>query len=81
MAEIAGVPIYQSALAISRIQFRFPKSKCKRIRKKWRKNPDNFKEIPAVYQVGKSFVAHPVLYTQIRDAINEKQEAYEKKWR
>lgn len=44
---IAGmaIPISDSYIEKSNIQFRFPKSKRKRIRNKWAKNPKNYKII------------------------------------
>lgn len=37
------IPIDSSYMAKTNIQFRFPKSKRKRIRNKWAKNPKNYK--------------------------------------
>jgi hypothetical protein len=42
-------------------QYRFPRSKKRRIKKKWRKNGRNFRMVPQkkIFQVGNSFYAHP----------------------
>lgn len=42
-------------------QFRFPRSKKLRIKKKWRKNAQNFRMVPQkkIFRVGNSFYAHP----------------------
>lgn len=43
------------------IQFRFPRSKKKRIRKKWSKNPLNFKPDEHVYISHDRCLAHPLI--------------------
>ena len=42
-------------------QVRFPRSKKRRIKKKWRKQSRNFRMVPQkkIFQVGNSFYAHP----------------------
>ena len=42
-------------------QFRFPRSKKRRIKKKWWKESRNFRMVPQkkIFQVGNSFYAHP----------------------
>lgn len=49
-------------------QFRFPRSKKRRIRNKWAKQPKNFKAWlePRAYQIGNKIIAHPALIAQIR---------------
>jgi hypothetical protein len=91
--NFSGMPVYVNAMAIARLQFRFPKSKGKRIRKKWAKRPENFKDVPGVYMMSRSMmsfsscsnekcmIVHPVIFDKMKDEIKRKQEAYEQKWR
>ncbi len=41
-SSVLGVPFYTQDLLVRRRQVRFPRSKRRRIRKKWRKNPKNW---------------------------------------
>jgi len=52
-------------------QFRFPRSKGKRIRMKWRKNPKNFKPSrhALVDQQRCNIYCHPAIYEQIKRQI------------
>lgn len=54
-------------------QFRFPKSKAKRIRKKWSKNWDNFKSVQAtndvIYKMGNALIVHPKLIGKLKAAL------------
>lgn len=54
-------------------QVRFPKSKRKRIQKKWRKCLSNYAHVPseAVYQVGFDVIAHPTTLYRIRREIEK----------
>lgn len=49
-----GLQLVADSFLSDRKQFRFPRSKCKRIRKKWRKRPENYRDFPRMvaYQVG-----------------------------
>lgn len=49
--------IYQSQFLT--IQYRFPRSKKKRIRNKWAKRPENFRADPKVYQFNGAIYGHP----------------------
>lgn len=56
-------------------QFRFPKSKGKRIKKKWRKNRANWKTVckplPEVLVFNRNIVAHPDIARKIRKALED----------
>ncbi len=43
------------------VQFRFPKTKKKRIQKKWAKQTHNFRQVPVnnAYVVGNTIIIHP----------------------
>lgn len=67
----SGYTIITSPMMGDRRQVRFPRSKKKRIRKKWRKNPKYWATIPwekAVRQ-GNVLIMHPILAQRMRDAI------------
>lgn len=55
------------------IFYRKPKSKKKRIIKKWSKRPENWKpDLTAGYMIGDNlFVCHPVLAKKIREAMKD----------
>jgi hypothetical protein len=55
-------------------QFKFPRSKKKRIRNKWENNPLNFrKKQPEVYaiRVGDRFYVSSEVYKQLKEATNK----------
>ena len=47
-------------------QFRFPKSKKRRIREKWAKKPFNFKPSKHIYKTGHFLIAHPTIAAVLR---------------
>ncbi len=55
-------------------QFRFPKSKKARIRKKFRKNPLNWRYFPSptVYRMGNVIIGHPVTLKKIRQEVENR---------
>jgi len=61
LGEILGMSVYMSSNAVSKQQVRFPRTKKKRIQKKWRKDNSNFDFKPAAYMVGGRLIAHPAL--------------------
>jgi hypothetical protein len=50
-------------------QYRFPRSKKKRVRNKWAKDPRNFMPSRRVYEVAGVLVCHPVVAAEIRQKI------------
>lgn len=56
-----GMPIVTSFHLTETIQFRFPKSKKKRIRKKWSKNESNYRLAPSsnLYITNNTIYMHP----------------------
>ena len=64
--RIMGMNVIESPYAVSREQFRFPRTKKKRIQKKWRSDLRNFKDKPCAYLAGNSLYAHPVIYKSMR---------------
>lgn len=62
-----SIPIIQSTLCIQRgPQFRFPRSKKKRIRNKWAKRDENYRWTPTAYRMGDTFIAHPSWVARLR---------------
>jgi len=63
-----GVDIYPTDLGYESRQVRFPKSRRRRIRKKWRKDPRNWRAFPvrACYRMGDRFVCDFATYADIR---------------
>lgn len=62
-----GVPVVRSSMIPSweHRQVRFPRSKRKRIRRKWRKNRANWGRVllpPAMYQMGGQFIVNEAGY-------------------
>lgn len=53
---------------ISRRQVRFPRSKKRRIREKWRKREVNWKTtiVPRAVRVGKRLFVHPLIWEQLQ---------------
>lgn len=52
------------------VQFRFPRSKKKRIRKKWSKQERNFKLVKheaAAWRVGDTLYVHPTTYIRLKE--------------
>ena len=68
----AGMTIHASVLATCPLQFRFPRSKAKRIRKKWAKDGRNFKRVPTSYLMNNNIlIAHPEIVNAIRKKIDQ----------
>lgn len=61
--------IIESQHAIEWIQRRFPRSKKRRIKKKWRKNLRNFIAEPTGFRSGNLFILHPVLALAYRQQL------------
>lgn len=49
------------------IQHRFPVSKKRRIRKKWRKDKRNYKPCLGAIQVGDKYIIHPIAWQVIQE--------------
>jgi hypothetical protein len=50
-------------------QFRFPKSRKKRIRAKWAKRTENFRPSRRALQLGDKLICHPILARRLRAEI------------
>ena len=68
---LGGIKIIASTLCMTRQQYRFPRSKKKRMQKKWRKDQSNWREQPAMYMIGNGdVVAHPEIVRKIQHQID-----------
>ena len=56
---LLAMPIVMSEHAMEWRQVRFPKSKKKRIRRKWAKRAENWANVPMVILAGRHLVGHP----------------------
>lgn len=65
---LLALEIYESTALI--VQFRFPRSKKKRIRKKWSKNLANYKPDPKVYQIQGKLYAHPQTARRLKENLD-----------
>lgn len=67
--------IIESPHLTTATQFRFPKSKRRRIRKKWSKNPKNFRTLPDqnFYQYDNKIICHPIMARRLRTTLQKEQ--------
>lgn len=82
-----GVEVMESEFCVDRVQIRFPRTKKRRIRRKWAKRERNFEARPAkaVYRIknalgGDYILGHPVTIGKMRDAIQRENEKHVEKW-
>lgn len=77
LSTIFGTPfrVTPDAIAIHRFQYRFPRTKNRRIRKKWAKREGNYREVgePAIFQTSQQLLIHPVIY----EALIQRQKGVE----
>lgn len=70
------INIIHSEFAIKRgPQFRFPRSKKKRIRNKWAKRDENYRWEPYGYQMGDVFCVHPAFMQRLREEMVDQIQA------
>lgn len=60
--------IITSNLCVTRRQFRFPRSKKRRIRNKWAARRENWKETPTAYLANGVLYCHPLIAGKLRGA-------------
>ncbi len=78
MYKINGIPIMVSEFAVEMVQTKFPRSKRRRIRKKWASRNCNFISRPACYKVKEYFIMHPTMYDAMRRELDKREE--ERRW-
>jgi hypothetical protein len=69
MDSLYGFQVFPCHYMFDRKQVKFPRSKKKRMIKKWRKQPKNYKIIPQekVIQIGNGLHMHPDLYIKLKE--------------
>lgn len=57
-------------------QVKFPRSKKKRIRKKWAKNRKNYRWVAwtTVYRIGNVIVMHPIMLAKLKKELDKRNE-------
>ena len=57
-------------------QFRFPKSKRRRIRKKWQKDSKNFRTVPRTdfLILNNAIICHPLMARKLRKTLQKQQQ-------
>lgn len=71
--QFGGFQIIESQSMTETYQFRFPRSKKKRIKKKWQKRPINFKTRPRkdFLLYGDYVICNPIMAAKLRRLSNE----------
>ena len=70
LALFGGIRILESAQCQERVQWRFPRSKKKRIRKKWAQREENVRYEPRAYQYGaNTIICHPSYAQRLREEM------------
>lgn len=71
MFPLDGLKIVTSNYLTKRVQFRFPRSKKKRIRRKWAKQAKNWRNIDNgnAYQIGDTLIVPPSVYEKIVEKL------------
>jgi len=61
--------VYQDKNLTKRVQYRFPKSKRRRIRKKWSKDSKNWRIVPddTIYIMGNRAICHPKMLIELKN--------------
>ncbi len=81
LSRINGMEIRTSTLAVTSQQSRFPRTKKKRIQKKWKKDQRNYTRKPGMIMIGNTIaLVHPAIYPHLVDAVKRQEEAHFKKW-
>jgi hypothetical protein len=71
--DLAAITIWESRHCVERVQFRYPKSKKLRIRKKWAKREENVRYEPRAYLYNKdTILCHPAIAKRLRQEIAQK---------
>ena len=71
-----GIPVVLDPRMGKYIQVKFPRSKKKRIRRKWRKNHKNYAWVSdgQVYQMGGRLYMHPAMWERLKKEMNKRND-------
>lgn len=61
-----AIQIIESPHCAERVQYRFPRSRKRRIRVKWAARPENFREQPLAFRAGNTIICHPAFAARLR---------------
>lgn len=70
MIDLYGMHVYLDENLGKRVQFRVPRTKNRRIRKKWARRPENWRFVPdpKAHKIGNYLYVHPVTWSRFRQA-------------
>lgn len=79
IADLYGIQVISSPEAVKHVQYRFPRSKKRRIRKKWAKQEKNYQYEPMSYLVNSGYgrpqlICHPSVYNKISTEIDKQNQ-------
>lgn len=67
---LGGIEILESEHCKERVQWRFPRSKKKRVRKKWAQREENVRYEPRAYRMGTNkIICHPSYAQRLREEL------------
>ena len=71
--QLGGLRLVSNPQMCDHKQVRFPRSKKRRIRRKWAKNQKNWKDIPQsnYYICNGSIIAHPEIIEQLKEQLKD----------
>ena len=75
ISMINGIKLFENPNLTKSIQFRFPRCKSKRIRRKWAKRSKNLKDIPDIttfYKTPWGIIGHPILIEKLKRHLDVK---------
>ena len=70
---IAGLKVVESEWLSKKELVRMCRSKAKRVKKKWLRNPKNYRQVAdlSIYQMGDKLICHPIIAAEIRRNVVE----------
>lgn len=73
MNTFTGIEVHQNSYMpkTQYRQWRFPRSKKKRIQKKWSKQKANWRYDPCVWRIGGVYYVHPEIYEMLKVMVNK----------
>lgn len=73
LAPLSGAEVIPAPWMAERKQIVFPKSKRKRLRKKFAKNPANFGDVPStqILVIGRQYFMHPAQIAKMQQILDE----------
>jgi hypothetical protein len=70
--QLGSIRVIESAHARERIQWRFPRSKKRRIRAKWENREENWRYEPRAFRHGENtIICHPSIAARLRASLQQ----------